>query len=179
MRISRCISQHAIRRPDGGYPVGDHKYPLVIRVALNPRAIGCGKTARTRSTQRISIVVFQFPVTLIVIRWSNERRMLTLTMHMVRFPFPLSEGLCPNEVVFLGQTRFQQTRSTVCFTIPPLGYTARCTPAIRPSPPSSFSSRREDIPTARTSGALSPRLREQVNCLSWVRVILSLLPLAD
>lgn len=133
MRISRCISQRAIRRRDGGYTVGDHRCPLVIRVVLNTRAIGCREIARARSTQRTSTVVFQFLITLIDMRWSNERMMLTLTMHVVRFPFPLSERLCPNEVIVLGQAPFQKTRSTVCFTttIPPLSYTARCTPAIR------------------------------------------------
>jgi len=121
-------------------------------MALNASAIGSGEASQPvfNSTHKRRY----FPVALIVTRWSNELKVSAFMMRIVRFSFPLPGELCANQAGFLG--------------ISSLNYMARCTPAGFPLG--------EDIniPTVRTSGALSPRRCEQINYLGWVRVIIFL-----
>jgi hypothetical protein len=108
-------------------------------------------------------------------------------MYIVRFSFPLPEGLYPNDGIFLGQILATSKGALPCALLPQFRLSAIWRVAHRlferscPLPRLLFPGWREEkaIPTTRTSGALSPRRWERINHLNWVRIITSLFPLPD
>jgi len=85
-----------------GYTVGTTYVRLQFERRLTQELSEVGKAANPCSTQHTSAVIFQFPAARIVVRRSNELKVLTFMMHIVRFSFPLPGELCANQARFLG-----------------------------------------------------------------------------
>src|SRR5258706_15516325 len=67
---------------DRRYTIGDRRCPLMVRVVLNATENGSGEGSQSAFNTTDKHLIFD--------------ELLTLIMHIARFPFPLPEGLCHN-----------------------------------------------------------------------------------
>ena len=100
---------------DRRYTIRNHRCPLVVRVVLNATTNGSGEGSQSA-----------FDTTDKHLFSANERRILTLTMHIARYPFPLRSDYA---VISIGAAVIRHAKLE----------------------------RRKQIPTPRTSGAISLR----------------------